>query len=243
MSEIIIGRKNWWVLLPFILIAASILVYRDYDRRMEIRRIQPFVINLQTQDSKVVAEALLEIRKSELYAEQYIDNIITLLGDQRKVPEEIKQRPDYYQAIPVPRHFRHLMKDTYIGDLAAAALVSIGSTSSGGLLYSEGTRQIEIQRRISSALVPVFRSGTSDQKIDAIRVINITRVKENLPVIADLLRDEDPSVRASALGLYISYAPLFNISPYMNEIEALTKDEDESVRVVASRVQSIVQEK
>lgn len=240
MDDIEINRKNWWILLPILLVIVSILLYRYFDRAKEIKRIEPYVANLLNEDAYVVAESLLEIRKAELYAEDYIDKIIPLLGDEREVPEEITKRPDYNIAIPIPSWLKS-MKDIYIGDLAAAALLSIGSPASGGLLYSESSKQIKIQRRISKALEKVFRDGTGEQKLDAIRVINICRVEENLPLISGLLKDEDPEVRASALGLYISYAPLFDISLDLYNVEIMAKhDEDEAVRFMANKVLTIV---
>ncbi|MBN1904759.1 MAG: hypothetical protein JW927_06650 [Deltaproteobacteria bacterium] len=240
MNELEINRKNWWILIPILAVIISILLYRFYDRAAEVKRIEPYVANLQNEDAYLVAESLLEIRKAELYAEDYIDKIISLLGDEREVPEEITKRPDYNIAIPIPSWLKG-MKEIYIGDLAAAALIAIGSPASGGLLYSESHKQIKIQRRISKALEKVFRDGTSEQKKDAIRVINITRVEENLPVIASLLQDEDPEVRSSALGLYISYAPLFDISLDIYNIGNMAKhDEDEAVRFMANKVLAIV---
>jgi HEAT repeat protein len=238
--EIAIDGKNWWLLIPFVLLVAGLLLYRSCDRTSEVERVRPFVTALGDESPLVVGEALLEIRKAGLYAEPFIERIVSLLGDERRLPGELQRRTDFGDAVPVPRGFESLADDADVGDLAAAALVSIGSSSSGGLLYSESGRQIRIQRRISGALRPILRNGTSGQKQDAMRVINITRVEENLPVLAGLLKDDDPRVRALALGLYISYAPLFDVSPYRHEIEALTRDDDEAVRIVATEVLAIL---
>jgi hypothetical protein len=239
--EIPIGRGNWWLLLPLVFVVGGILTYRYCDWRAEVARVEPFVERLAAEDPLTVAEALLEIRKAGLYAEPFLDRIVPLLGDERSLPPEIRSRPGFAAAMPTPRGFEGLASNARIGDLAAAALVAMASNSSGGLLYSESGKQAEIQRKVSRAVRPLLQGGTTLQRRNALRVLNMARVRENLPAIARLLEDEDPTSRAHAASMFIAYAPLFDVGPYLPKLRSLRDDEDETVRLVATKVLAVVE--
>jgi hypothetical protein len=108
-------------------------------------------------------------------------------------------------------------------------------------LYSESGKQAEIQRKVSRAVRPLLQGGTTLQRRNALRVLNMARVRENLPAIARLLEDEDPTSRAHAASMFIAYAPLFDVGPYLPKLRSLRDDEDETVRLVATKVLAVVE--
>ena len=236
-------KKNWWLLVPVIVIILALLSV-TFHKNLDVKKdVDACLIGLRSVDTAKVAEAILRIDEIGYPAKSTIDALIALLGDERILPETVynnsaNARWDRLSnttgSFMLPG-MEALKNEMTIGAAAASALTSIVSSAN---IYGEGapfgfkqTRQDVIEK-----IIHTINNGSSEAKKDALKVMMLVRDRQFLPTLKQLLSDPSIDVRTFAIGMMITYNPVYDITGFIPALIKLLDDQEESVRLTAKSV-------